>query len=206
MRRIQNEYGYFWLKRLHDVSGVLLAGAFILLFLLPWSSAFGGSAAFDRTMMALHRLPLYDLVTTVVVGVLILFHIAVGVLILYESRANIIAYPFSGNAMYLIRRATGLLLIPFVLYQLYVTRLGSAASGATLTFRTLQQIFAPLWMKVIAVGGMICLALYCAAGLHAMLSRWGATASRRSREASAIVAAIIGIVLGGWGVAILLAF
>ncbi len=206
MNGSSGEYSYFWLQRLHSLTGFILALAFILLFLVPYSTVLGGDAAFTRFMAKSGEIPLLGWAELLLVGVPLVFHIAMGLMIIHGGQINVFAYGLYKNWMYALQRLTGLILIPFVLYHVYETKLAFLFSGRSIDAKHMHAILTPGWSKAFYITGIICAAFYFGNGLAGALSSWGLAASRRSRTAAAIAGWIITILMAVWGVRLILEF
>lgn len=198
--------GYFWLRRLHSLTGVLLSFAYIVFFLIPWSSAVGGPQAFNRSAAFMARLPLGDVVLALLVIAPLALHAAVGLSIISGSRFNVIAAGNYRNWMYALQRIAGLLLIPFVISHLWRAELAFAFTGRHADFAFAQGLLAPAWAKALYGAGVVCAAFHIGNGIAVGLMRWGVAISRRAQDAAAIAMWVATLVLAAWGLRIVFAF
>lgn len=198
--------GYFWVRRLHSLAGVLLSVAYVVGFIIPFSVAFGGAVSFNRFAAAAARVPFLDVVEILCFVVPLLFHAAVGLAIIYGSQVNVVAYGFYRNWMVALQRVTGLVLLAFFAYHVATVRLAFAFTGRFPDFAFLQKHFAPSWVKGLYLAGVICAAFHIGNGIAGALARWGITQSRRAQDAAAMAMWVVTLVLAAWGARIVLAF
>ena len=138
--------GYFWVRRLHSLAGVLLAAAYVFGFIVPFSAAFGGAASYNRFAAAAARIPFLDVVEILCFTAPLLFHAAVGLGIIYGSQVNVVAYGFYRTWMVALQRVTGLVLLAFFAYPVATVRLAFAFTGRFADYAFLQKHFAPSWV------------------------------------------------------------
>ena len=198
--------GYFWIRRLHSVAGILFSVAYVALFLLPMSAAFEGAASFNGTAAWLARLPLMGPILVLFVFAPLLFHAAVGLAMLYSSSFNVISYGFYRNWMYALQRLTGVLILPFAAYHISKTVLAFAFTGKVADFAFMQGLLAPSWVKALYCVGVVCAAFHIGNGLAGALARFGLTGSRRSQDAASMAAWVLTLVLALWGLRIVFTF
>lgn len=199
-------FGYLWLCRLHALTGAVFAAAFVLYFLVPFSSAFDGPRAFDARMLELAREPLAGAVLATFVLVPLLYHAAFGLLIVHGCQINAFRYSAYRNWMYALERVAGLLLVPFVVYHLYRTGLARALGAAPLSYDAMHALLASSWAKGLYVAGVVCAAFYIGNGLAMQATTWGIAASPRARSAAVVAGWVVTFVLAAWGVKVVLSF
>lgn len=206
MRGTSSGFGYLWLCRIHSITGVIFAVAFVCCFLMPYSSVFGGAQAFTGHMAGLAREPMLGLAQAIFILIPLLYHAAFGLMIVHGCQINAFNYNYYRNWMYALERVTGLLLIPFVIYHLYRTALAPSVGAAPLDYNTMHALLAPAWARAIYLGGVVCAAFYIGNGFAMQSSSWGVVATRGARGAAVIVGWIITIALAAWGARIVLSF
>lgn len=206
MNSSSSEHSYFWLKRLHTITGFILACAFFALFLFPYSTIFSSEPAFNQLMVKIDSIPLLGWIEFVFIGVPLVFHMMMGLMIVHSGQINVFSYSYYKNWMYALERICGLILIPFVAYHIYATKLSIMFSSRHLDARLMHTILSPTWAKTLYIAGIVSAAFYFGNGLASALTTWGITASRRSRAAASILGWIVTIVIAMWGVKIILEF
>jgi len=206
MRGSSTGFGYLWLSRLHSISGVILALAFVFFFLLPYSSVFDGAQAFNRLMAERALVPMLGWAQVIFILIPLIYHAAFGLTVVHGCQINAFRYNYYRNWMYALERFAGLVLIPFIIYHLYRTVLAQAAGKGPLSFDAMHAILAPSWAKAVYIAGVVCLAFYVGNGLAMQSTAWGVAAARRARGLAVIVGWIVTIVLAAWGVRVVLSF
>jgi len=200
------DHTYYWLHRLYSITGLCFAVSFVLLFLVPFSSIFGGEAAFNRFMARTDAIPMLGWAEFLFVLVPLIFHMAMGILIVYNSQINVVSYGFYRNWMYALQRLAGLILIPFVAYHIYLAELSPALSGRPLTAAVMLSALSTPWTRVLYFAGVVAAAFYFGNGLAHSSRSWGLAASRRARGAFVTAGWIVTMILGAWGVKLILSF
>lgn len=206
MRGDASGFGYLWLSRLHSITGLVFAAAFVLCFLAPYSSVFGGAAGFDAEMLQRSRAPMLGLAQVVFILIPLIYHAAYGLMVVHGSQINAFKYNYYRNWMYALERIAGLLLIPFVIYHIYRTELASAVGAAPLSFDAMHSVLGPAWARAVYAAGVVIAAFYIGNGLAMQSSIWGVASARRARGAAIIAGWLITIVLSLWGIRIVLSF
>jgi succinate dehydrogenase cytochrome b subunit len=199
-------FDYFWLHRLHSITGILVSAAYLLCFLVPYAAISKGAATFDTLMGAASVLPMLGWSELLFVALPLIFHAAMGVLLLQSSGANVFAYGFYRNWMYLLQRIAGIIVVPFLLYHIFVTKLALTFSGRHVDEALLHQLFARPWVKAFYCVGVVCAAFYIGNGLGFAAKGWGIAAARRARSAITILGWIVTLLFAGWGLRIVFAF
>ena len=202
----RRDTSFFWLQRVHAAVGVVPLTAYYLLMLALYSLAIGGAAPFDRAMGIVRAFPLTTPLEVVFVGLPLVFYALMGLVLVYRSSANVVAYGAYRNWIYFLWRLTGLAALVVVVYNVGSTRIVLAARGQIVTFEFMRQHLAPLWAKVFYMVGIVAIAFHLSMGCADMLTTWGITQSRRSQYAAQIAAWIMTVVLTLWGMWILLSF
>lgn len=198
--------GYFLVRRLHSLTGLILSAAFLFCFLIPYSSALSGAKSFDNFMIGCQKIPLVSTLQVVMVLLPLVFHATVGFSIIYSSRFNVVSYGNYRNWMYAIQRITGILLIPFLVYHIYNTQVAFAFTGRYADYAFVQHLLAPAWVRVIYYTGVVCASLHIGGGIATALVRWGVTASRRAQDVTAMVMWVVTLILAAWGLRVVAAF
>jgi len=196
---------YFWIRRAHSVIGVILPLMFAVIYLVPFSMASGGAAAFNDCMSVVNSLPLYTFFEFVLF-LLLIVHTIMMLLSVYGSSINVVSHSHYSNWIYAIRRLAGVVLVPFMIYFIFVTRMSFAFSKRHLDYIHMQRLLSSSWIEAFCIVGVVSMFFYMMTSATTVLSEWGVTVSRRSRNAVSMVMWIVAIVMAGWGVKVLLMF
>jgi succinate dehydrogenase / fumarate reductase cytochrome b subunit len=206
MRSTSTDFSYFWLHRLHSITGIIFAFAFVGFFLIPYSSVFGGPSEFNRFMVEAARIPMLGWAQIVFIVLPLIFHAAFGLMIVHNCQINVFNYGYYRNWMYALQRVCGIILIPFVLYHVYKTKLAFALNSVPINYDFMHAIFSHSWAKVFYCTGIVCAAFYIGNGFATQTTSWGLAASRRARSTASVVGWVITIVLAAWGLRLVFYF
>ena len=168
---------HFLLRRLHSLSGVVPIGAFFFVHMYTNYQAVGagGPARFDEHVKNLQENPAIVWAEIFGIGVPILFHALYGLFIAGEARFNAGRYRFGANWRYVLQRVTGVLLLFFIAYHVWNTRLATvfnpedfAASHGHISFAYMSEYLTathfgvPTWL--IYVVGVVATTFHLANG------------------------------------------
>lgn len=125
-----NDRRAFVQRRVMSLCGVVPLGVFTLAHLLAMAQAFRGPEAFSGALARLTPLRLG--LEAFLIGVPLLLHAGIGLSIATRARPNVGRYPYSGNHAWALQRASGVVVLLFVLAHLWEYRvkvlLGQSAS------------------------------------------------------------------------------
>lgn len=175
------------LRRLHSLTGVVPVGVFLVMHLWTNASALGGPEAFDHAVGRIQALPMLWALEAFGIFLPLAFHAGYGVVLATRGRANVGAYPFGGNWLYLLQRVSGALVLVFVVAHLWEFRAQKAfyGMGAASFHTTLEAHLSWTWGGVpfIAIGYVLGLAstlFHFGNGLATAAISWGVVTSRRA--------------------------
>jgi succinate dehydrogenase / fumarate reductase cytochrome b subunit len=210
---------HFLARRLHSLSGVLPLGVFLVNHLYENYQAVGpgGAARFDGIVEDLQRNPVIIWVEIFGIGLPLLYHAFYGLFIAGEARYNTTRYRYRANWRFLFQRVTGVILVAYLAYHVWMTRLqpvvdpqSFAQSQGLITFDymngylTETHLGVPVW--VFYVLGILSACFHFANGLWGFLIHWGVTTGPRAQKVSAFVCAGIGVLVAALGLNSLYAF
>jgi succinate dehydrogenase / fumarate reductase cytochrome b subunit len=110
----------FLIYRLFSLAGLMPVGAFLVVHLLTNSSVLAGAASFQSRVDLIHSLgPLLVPVEVAFIFLPMLFHAAVGFVIIANGLPNVGSYPYVGNVRYTLQRATGMIAFVFIIWHIY---------------------------------------------------------------------------------------
>lgn len=191
---------YFTLKRLHSLSGVVPIGLFLLEHFFTNSMAVQGPAAFDRAAGDLAALPYVVLLEALGIWLPILFHMVVGVLIATTAQANAGKHGYARNWQYTLQRATGILLVFYLLYHTWSTRFSSDYLNSPSAYAFVREHVSHPAVFAFYVLGILAATYHFGNGLFGFAIHWGlATGRNAQRNASRfgmavfLVLALIGL-------------
>jgi succinate dehydrogenase / fumarate reductase cytochrome b subunit len=197
----------YLLKRLHSLTGVVPVGLFLLWHLFANSYAMHGRDAFNGIAGALAGLPYVQLIELFGIAVPILFHMALGVILLTSGQSNVGRYRYAGNWSYLLQRLSGVVLVAYLIYHTWTTRLSpQVLAGDQDLFTLMADRLADPRMFAFYVLGVVSAAWHFGNGLFGFSIHWGLATGRRAQRAVARVGYAVFLILSLVGVNSLLAF
>ncbi|HKP47735.1 MAG TPA: hypothetical protein VJT50_14135, partial [Pyrinomonadaceae bacterium] len=139
----------FVLRKLHQLSGIMPLGFFLLEHFYTNSKALTGAADFNNAVKDLQSIPYILFVEIGGIFIPLIYHAVYGLVITIEARPNNLAYPYPRNWFYLIQRITGVVLFFFITFHVLNFRFGlipglnqlSVASHPTQAFEIVSREF-----------------------------------------------------------------
>jgi succinate dehydrogenase / fumarate reductase cytochrome b subunit len=215
----RKDLAHFLARRLHSLSGVIPLGAFVVEHFYSNYQAVGpgGRARFDGVVQELQRNPVIIWLEIFAIALPLLYHAGYGILIAGQARYNSVAYSYRANWRFLFQRVTGVILIFYIGYHVWMTRLrpvfdpqSFAQQQGLVTFNYMhgylneRLLGVPTWAFYIV--GVLCACYHLANGLWGVLIHWGITVGPRAQRLSAYACAAFGVVLAALGLNSLFAF
>jgi len=192
----------FWLRKLHSLSGVVPLGVFLVHHLWTSGKALAGRGEFDDAVRDIQRTPYLAVLEITLVLLPLLFHGLYGVVLAFEARTNVGAYPFNRNWMYVAQRLTGFLALAFVVWHLgdfwfarWTGRLSSRDFYPVLCERLSTTSHGLPLVALAYIFGIGATVFHFANGLWGFCTSWGITPSRRSQRISATAFGLAGVAL-----------
>lgn len=201
-----NALNKFWIRRLYSLSGIFFLAAYLISFLIPYSSILASEDSFNKTVSFFAHIPFWNIFEFVFLFTPIVFCTVVFLTILSSSQFNVFYYPYYKNWMFSLERVCNLILIPFIGYHLYVSKFLFLFTNQYADYSYMKKIIDPIGIKSFYILGIICLSIYIGIALSRMLFIWGITATRKSRDWTSIVMWVVSIVIAAWGLTIIFAF
>ncbi len=200
----------FLIYRLFSLAGIVPIGGYVIIHLLTNATVVDSPATFQRQVNTIHSLGiLLPLVEWTFIFLPMLFHAAVGWLVISGSLANVGAYPYARNYRYVLQRMTGMIAFVFILYHLYhLHHLGSYVPGGgkfvpERASSSTAEALAPLWVKVVYAIGTLSAVYHLANGIWTFGITWGIWTSERAMRWASVACLIFGIGLGVVGLSAL---
>ena len=216
---------HFLLRKLHQLTGVLPLGVFLLEHFYTNSKALGGGVdaagrpvsgpqLFNEAVADLQSIPYIVLVEVFGIFIPLIYHAVYGLIITYEGRPNVGSYDYGRNWMYFFQRVTGVILFFFITFHVLNFRIGwmpglnniSVAEHPEMAFKIVSQEFKIWWVMFIYVIGIVSTTFHFANGLWLFLVDWGITVGQRAQRLSGYLCAAIGVALTFGGIYAALAF
>lgn len=196
----------FFLRRVHSLCGIVPIGFFMLEHLFSISRAIAGPAAFDRTVAFLQSIPFVVPLEICLIGVPLAFHALYGLYVALLAKNNPLAYRYIRNWMFYLQRVTAVITLGFLIWHVWVLRIGKALHGTDITFAYMAGLLAdPLVFALYAIGLAAGL-LHFANGLWTFLITWGITIGPRAQAAAMYACSFVFAALYAVGLRALFAF
>jgi succinate dehydrogenase / fumarate reductase, cytochrome b subunit len=207
----------FVLRKLHQLSGIVPLGAFLLEHLYTNSKAAHperGVADFNQAVADLQAIPYVLFIEITFIFIPLLYHAVYGLFITWETRPNNLSYPYPRNWFYTIQRITGIILFFFILFHLLNFRFGlipglnneSVAHHPNKAFDIVQREFEMLPILVIYFIGIASTIWHFANGIWLFLVDWGIVIGERAQRATGFACIAFGVVLFALWINVTMAF
>src|ERR671916_1860212 len=156
----------FILRKLHQLTGIVPLGAFLLEHLYTNSKAAHptqGRQHFNEAVADLQNIPYILFVEITFIFIPLIYHAVYGLYITWEMRPNNLAYPYPRNWFYTIQRVTGIILFFFILFHVLNFRFGlmpglnevSVAHRPDLAYQIVSDEFRIPWVIAVYVVGIV---------------------------------------------------
>lgn len=204
----------FVLRKLHQLSGIVPLGAFLLEHFYTNSKAIAGAKAFNDAVSDLQAIPYILLIEIFGIFIPLIYHAVYGMIITWESRPNNLNYPYPRNWFYLIQRTTGVILFFFIFFHVLNFRFGmvpglnttSVAHRPDLAFEIVSREFNMWPIFLIYMAGITATVWHFANGIWLFLVDWGITIGERAQRLTGYACIGIGAVLLAVGINAAVAF
>jgi succinate dehydrogenase / fumarate reductase cytochrome b subunit len=202
----------FVIYRLFSASGLIPVGAYVVVHLLTNATIINGPAAFQSAVDRIHALGPIPLTIAewTFIFIPIMFHAAVGWLIIAGAMPNTIAYPYASNIRYTMQRATGIVAFMFILFhviQLHhwfggpFQQIGGAQFDPRHAASSAAEAIRPLWILIFYTIGMLATVYHFANGLWTQGITWGLWTSAAAQRRASWISVVVGILLAAIGLA-----
>ena len=204
----------FVLRKLHQLSGIMPLGIFLLEHFYTNSKAIAGPDGFNSAVKDLQAIPYILLVEIGGIFIPLIYHAVYGMVITIEARPNNLHYPYSRNWFYTIQRVTGVILFFFITFHVLNFRFGlipglntvSVAQHPDQAFSVVAGEFHILPIFIVYVIGIASTVWHLANGVWLFLVDWGITIGERAQKISGYACLGIGVVLLAVGINAAVAF
>ena len=204
----------FILRKLHQLTGIMPLGFFLLEHFYTNSKALNGAAEFNTAVKDLQSIPYILLVETGGIFIPLIYHAVYGLVITAEARPNNLYYPYSRNWFYTIQRVTGIILFFFITFHVLNFRFGlipglntlSVANHPEESFQIVSREFRMLPIFIVYVIGITSTVWHLANGVWLFLVDWGITIGERAQKIAGYACLGFGVVLLAVGINAAVAF
>jgi succinate dehydrogenase cytochrome b subunit len=193
----------FVLRKLHQLSGIVPLGLFLLEHFYTNSKAIDGAASFNKAVSDLQSIPYIIFVEIGGIFIPLTYHAVYGLVITMEARPNNLNYPYPRNWFYLIQRVTGVILFFFITFHVLNFRFGmipglntiSVAHRPDLAFDVVSQEFRVVPIFLIYMVGITATVWHFANGIWLFMVDWGITIGERAQRLTGYACIAFGVVL-----------
>lgn len=204
----------FVLRKLHQLSGIMPLGAFLLEHFYTNSKALGGASSFNTAVADLQAIPYILLVETGGIFIPLIYHAVYGMVITVEARPNNLNYPYPRNWFYTIQRLTGIILFFFIAFHVLNFRFGlipglnnvSVAHHPDEAFAIVSREFSMIPIFIVYVAGITATVWHFANGIWLFMVDWGITIGDRAQRLTGYACIAAGVLLLAVGLNAAIAF
>lgn len=202
------------MRKLHQLSGIVPLGAFLLEHFYTNSKAMTGANDFNKAVSELQSIPYILFIEIGAIFIPLIYHAVYGMVITWEARPNNLHYPYPRNWFYLIQRITGVILFFFILFHVMNFRFGlvpglntiSVAHAPEQAFDIVAREFRIVPILIIYVIGITATVWHFANGIWLFLVDWGIAIGARAQRLTGYACIAFGVVLLAVGINAMIAF
>jgi len=207
----------FVLRKLHQLSGIVPLGLFLLEHFYTNSKALdakNGMNSFNQAVGDLQSIPYILFVEIGGIFIPLLYHAIYGMFITFEARPNNLAYPYPRNWFYTIQRLTGVILFFFILFHVLNFRFGlipglnetSVAHAPDQAFQIVSREFNMWPIMLIYIVGITATVWHFANGIWLFAVDWGIVIGERAQRLMGYACIAFGAFLLAVGINAMVAF
>jgi succinate dehydrogenase / fumarate reductase cytochrome b subunit len=193
----------FILRKLHQLSGIVPLGIFLLEHFYTNSKALSGAADFNNAVKDLQSIPHILFVEIGGIFIPLIYHAVYGLVITIEARPNNLAYPYPRNWFYLVQRVTGVILFFFITFHVLNFRFGlipnlnriSVAHQPDMAFNIVSGEFQIVPIFIVYMIGITATVWHLANGIWLFMVDWGITIGERAQRLTGYACIAFGIFL-----------
>lgn len=207
----------FILRKLHQLSGIMPLGIFLLEHFYTNSKALNyktGPADFNHAVQDLQSIPYILFIEIGGIFIPLIYHAVYGLVITAEARPNNLHYPYARNWFYTIQRVTGIILFFFITFHVLNFRFGlipglntlSVAANADKSFDIVSREFRMVPIFILYMIGITSTVWHFANGIWLFLVDWGITIGERAQRLAGYACIAFGLFLLAVGINAAVAF
>jgi succinate dehydrogenase / fumarate reductase cytochrome b subunit len=193
----------FVFRKLHQLTGIIPLGAFILEHLYTNSKALNGPGDFNKAVTDLQSIPYVLFVEIGFIFIPLIYHAVFGMFITWEMRPNNLSYPYPRNWFYTVQRVTGVILFFFILFHVLNFRFGlmpglndkSVAHYPNQAYDIVANEFQLWWVVAIYAVGIVSTVWHLANGIWLFLVDWGLVIGERAQRLTGYACIAFGVLL-----------
>ncbi len=204
----------FLLRKLHQLTGIVPLGVFLLEHFYTNSKALTGADDFNKAVADLQSIPYIIFVEIIGIFIPLIYHAVYGVFITWEARPNNLHYPYPRNWFFTIQRVTGIILFFFITFHVLNFRFGAipglntdaVADNADRAFFIVQREFTDPIIFTVYVIGIAATVWHLANGLWLFAVDWGIVIGARAQRLMGYACIAFGVFLLAVGINAAVAF
>ncbi|HEX8473327.1 MAG TPA: succinate dehydrogenase cytochrome b558 subunit [Pyrinomonadaceae bacterium] len=204
----------FILRKLHQLTGIVPLGLFILEHFYTNSKALTGAEDFNSAVDDLQSIPYVLFIEIFGIFLPLLYHAIYGLVITWEARPNNLHYPYPRNWFYTIQRITGIILFFFILFHVLNFRFGllpglntvSVAHAPDRAYEIVSREFRMIPIFIIYLVGITSTVWHFANGLWLFAVDWGIVIGERAQRLTGYACIAFGVFLLAVGINAMMAF
>ena len=193
----------FLFRKLHQLTGIIPLGVFLLEHFYTNSKAMTGPADFNNAVRDLQSIPYIIFIEIGGIFVPLIYHAVYGLFITWEARPNNLAYPYPRNWFYTIQRVTGMILFLFITFHVLNFRFGliprlnevSVAEHPMQAFDIVSGEFRNNLIFVVYLIGIVSTVWHLANGLWLFAVDWGVVIGERAQRLTGYACIALGLLL-----------
>ena len=195
----------FLIYRLFSLAGLVPVGAFLVVHLVTNASVLAGPGTFQSRVDMIHSLgPLLVPIEWAFIFLPMLFHAAVGFLIIASGMPNVGSYAYMGNVRYTLQRATGMIAFAFILWHVIQLHwMGAPLGGGRFdphhATSSAAVALRPLAVSILYAIGILSTVFHFSNGLWTLGITWGLWTSPAAMRRANWISIAVGVLLGGAG-------
>lgn len=198
----------FLLRKLHQLSGIVPLGLFLVGHFFTNSKALGGAEKFNEAVGDIQNIPYLIFVEIFGIFIPLVYHAVYGMVITWEARPNNLSYPYPRNWFYSIQRITGIILFFFILFHVLNFRFGlvpglnteAVAHYPEKAFTIVSREFSIPWVFFLYVVGITATVWHLANGLWLFAVDWGIVIGERAQRLTGYACIAAGVALLAVGI------
>ena len=195
----------FLIYRLFSLAGLVPVGAFLIVHLLTNASVLAGPGTFQSRVDMIHSLgPLLVPIEWLFIFLPMLFHAAVGFVIIANGMPNVGSYSYVGNVRYTLQRATGMIAFVFIIWHITQLHwLGTPFGGGRFdphhATSSAAVAIRPVLITILYAVGVLSTVFHFSNGLWTLGITWGLWTSPAAMRRANWVSIAMGVLLAGAG-------
>ena len=193
----------FVFRKLHQLTGILPLGVFLLEHFYTNSKAMTGASDFNKAVADLQSIPYIIFIEIGGIFIPLIYHAVYGLFITWEMRPNNVSYPYPRNWFYTIQRITGMILFLFITFHVLNFRFGaipwlnplSVADHPDRAFAIVSGEFASNTIFLVYLVGITATVWHLANGIWLFAVDWGIVIGERAQRLTGYACIAFGLLL-----------